>query len=779
MNANRGATPPSARWLGLGLLAGAALANPGAAADWLVSADSGLASIHAALARVAPGDTVRVRGGVHRGPLRIDRSLRLLGEDAPVIDGAGQGSVIRVRAPRVTVRGFTIRNSGASLDQENSGIAVDESPDARIVDNRMEDVLFGVYLRESPNSLVSGNRIVGKRLALPRRGDAIRVWHSDGVTITRNEVVHSRDVVLWYSRRLQVRDNRITSGRYGLHFMYCDDATISGNLIYDSSVGAFLMYSRNLRLIGNTIAGSHGPSGYGVGLKDMDDALLRANSFVGNRIGAFLDNSPREMRSVSDLEANLFAGNDSGVVLLPNVRRARFSDNSFLENREQVGLAGAGGDPESNRWHQNHWSDYSGYDGDGDGYGDTPYRSERLFERLSERLPQLQLFRYGLTASALDFAARAFPVVRPRPKLVDRRPRMRPPPPPSVPALPVESSASWTPAAAGMLVGAFLLATLPAWRVRPAGAPPPEGRADERRDTDAAIITGRRVTKRFGDRVALDHLDFRIREGEAVVLWGPNGAGKTTALRAILGIVPFAGSLSVAGKDPRRDGRAVRRLIGFVPQETALQGDLGVAETLELFARLRRVTDSRQEELMAWLELSGLAAAPVATLSGGMRQRLALGVALLADPPILLLDEPTANLDAASRGAFYRLLAALKRLGKTLIFTTHRLEEVVYLADRVLYLEAGRLVADGPPDLARLAGSTDTRLQVRVPERQVAEARELLIGQGFEPRRIGPLLVLTVSSRRKVEPLALLFRAGVEVEDLALSQEVDSDARAD
>lgn len=404
------------------------------------------AQLPAAIAAAEAGDTLVVDGGAFYGSLHIDKPLTLAGRNFPVLDGQGKGTVLEITGAGSTVDGFLIRNSGDSLDQENSGIVV-EAENVTVSNNRFEDTLFGVYLREAHGSTVRGNVIQGKELDVPRRGDAIRVWYSNDVAITGNRVARGRDVVLWYSERLTVRGNDIGDGRYGLHFMYCDDATIEENRLRNNSVGAFLMYSRRMTMQHNTVAGNRGPSGFGVGLKDMDDAVVVENLFLDNRVGAYLDGSPREVDSVGRFEGNVFAYNDIGVEMMPAVRHNEFLTNSFIDNGEHVAIAG-GGRPGENAWTVNgagnFWSDYAGFDAGGDGLGDIPYNSQRLFEDLMQREPALRLFVYSPATDALDFAARAFPAVRPQPKLEDSAPLMAPVMPEGVPPLPApHGDASW------------------------------------------------------------------------------------------------------------------------------------------------------------------------------------------------------------------------------------------------------------------------------------------------------------------------------------------------
>lgn len=434
-------------------------------------------SLEAALAQAQAGDTIEVYGGEYAGPLVLDQPLNLIGHDWPVIDGQDQGTVVTLAVPGIHLQGFTIRNSGDSLDEENSGIAV-EAPNARIENNRLEGTLFGIYLRKAHGSLIRDNVIRSKDLPVPRRGDPIRVWYSNDVVIEGNEVDRGRDVVLWYSERLKVENNEISNGRYGLHFMYCDDATIENNLLTNNSVGTFLMYSRRLHLVGNTISFNRGPSGFGVGLKDMDDALIKDNLFLDNRIGAHLDNSPREVNSIGRFEGNVFAFNDIGINLMPSVRHNEFYTNSFIDNEQQVSIAGGGGQADANLWsvneQGNYWSDYVGYDANADGIGDVPYKAERLFENLADQNSSLRLFLYSPAEQALDLAARLVPFVKPHPKLTDGAPLLAPLIPAGIPEVPqqstqwlwIGSSGLLLLALAGLVFGSYKRRTARIWSAK-------------------------------------------------------------------------------------------------------------------------------------------------------------------------------------------------------------------------------------------------------------------------------------------------------------------------
>ena len=202
------------------------------------------------------------------------------------------------------------------------------------------------------------------------------------------------------------------------------------------------------------------------------------------------------------------------------------------------------------------------------------------------------------------------------------------------------------------------------------------------------------VSKQFGKRVALDDVSLEIVPGEVTLLLGSNGAGKSTLLRSILGIADFEGGILVSGLDPRSDGTGVRSLVGYMPQNGGLHGDLTVDETIQFFAGIRNVPIACG---MALVDEAGLAdhrATKVRDLSGGMRQRLGFVVALLSDPPILILDEPGSSLDAASREWVADQLRSLAGAGRTVLVSTHAGPELMLTGARRILLDGGRVADD-------------------------------------------------------------------------------------
>ncbi|HUZ01102.1 MAG TPA: nitrous oxide reductase family maturation protein NosD [Thermomicrobiaceae bacterium] len=392
-------------------------------------------SIVEALAQVPAGGRITVRAGVYRGQLRIDRPVQLVGIGDPVIDGGDQGTVVTISAPDVTLQGFTVRGTGTSLDHEDAAIAANGER-ATLAGNRIEDALFGIYLRNAHGSVLRDNTVSGKE-ALPVgfRGDPIRIWYSNNVDVEGNVARGGRDIILWFSHDGVLRDNVFEGNRYGLHLMYSDRAQIEGNSLRDNSAGLYIMYSNGCVVSGNSLTDNHGPSGMGLGLKGDDDAMVQGNRFVSNRIGAQIDESPHSLTAHVTITGNVFAHNDTGIGFLPNVERNTVAGNDFIDNVEQVAILG-GGQLHDISWtvngRGNYWSDYVGFDANGDGIGDVSYRAQHLFESLIDNHESLRIFLFSPAVTAIDFAARAFPEVRPQTKLVDTAPLIRPVVPPGL-----------------------------------------------------------------------------------------------------------------------------------------------------------------------------------------------------------------------------------------------------------------------------------------------------------------------------------------------------------
>ncbi|MBO0708244.1 MAG: ABC transporter ATP-binding protein [Candidatus Dormibacteraeota bacterium] len=216
------------------------------------------------------------------------------------------------------------------------------------------------------------------------------------------------------------------------------------------------------------------------------------------------------------------------------------------------------------------------------------------------------------------------------------------------------------------------------------------------------LVSARGLRKLFGDFVAVDGIDFDVARGEAFGFLGPNGAGKTSTMRMIACLSPRSGGeLSVLGMDPEHDGSAIRARLGLVPQLDSLDLELTVLDNLILYGRYfslpTREARRRAEELLEFVQLADRAHAEVDSLSGGMKRRLVIARALINEPELLMLDEPTTGLDPQARHLVWDRLFHLKERGTTLLLTTHYMDEAEQLCDRLVVMDKARIVAEGTP----------------------------------------------------------------------------------
>jgi ABC-2 type transport system ATP-binding protein/nitrous oxidase accessory protein len=279
------------------------------------------------------------------------------------------------------------------------------------------------------------------------------------------------------------------------------------------------------------------------------------------------------------------------------------------------------------------------------------------------------------------------------------------------------------------------------------------------------MISLANVSRSFGRALAVDNVTLTVPAGDSVALWGANGAGKTTLIRCVLGLISCTGTITVAGHDTATHGKRARALIGYVPQELGFYDDLAVADAVSYFARLKGLRRVSVGDTLARVSLAGNERKRVRDLSGGMKQRLALAVAMLGDPPVLVLDEVTASLDACGREEFVSLLSRLSGDGRTMLFASHRIDEVTTLAKRVVVLNKGRVESehDAAAFAARL--SAHAVLHLMLPQSARQPAITVLRERGFAPTLNGVGIIVPVPHEQKAVPFRVLADARITIDD--------------
>lgn len=355
------------------------------------------------------GDTVVVEPGVWNENVALNRRLVLRGERGAIVRGTGTGSVITVEADSCTIEGLTIEHSGRALVHEDAGILL-RSGGHRIHGNRLRDVLFGIYLFRSDGNDISGNEIIGRpELPEGERGSGVHVWDSYRNRFVGNRIRSTRDgFYMQNASHTLIEQNDASELRYGLHYMYADSNTFIGNRFHDNVAGAAVMYSRGIVMRQNEFSHNRGFASYGVLFQDCHGMTADSNLFVDNVVGMFFESSGHNR-----LRWNIVAQNDIALKMFQNSEANEFSENAFIDNIIPLSVVGK---RTSTRWsvdgRGNYWSDYEGYDLDGDGVGDVPLTIQNVFDFLEGHQPAFRLYMYSTASKALAAATKAFPILQ-------------------------------------------------------------------------------------------------------------------------------------------------------------------------------------------------------------------------------------------------------------------------------------------------------------------------------------------------------------------------------
>ncbi|MBM3083607.1 nitrous oxide reductase family maturation protein NosD [Chelatococcus daeguensis] len=443
----------------------AGLSSAAAAGEIVVSPGEAL---QAALDRAEPGDILRLQPGVHRGPVTIGRAVTLDGQDAATVAGSGEGSVITVTVPGVTVRRLTVRGSGRSLETLDSGILLTRTAagGALVEHNRIENNLFGVYVHGAAGALVRDNVIVGQTSGRSSEaGNGVSVWNAPGARIIGNDISFGRDGIMVMSSRDNVfRGNRFHNLRFGVHYMYTNNSEVSGNISRGNAIGFAIMFSNRLTVRDNL---SDGDRDHGLLFNYANGSVIAGNVVRGRMLPATrwrdaglsadagehgLPVGGAEAREADGaartgpekcvfiynannnrFESNRFEGCETGIHFTAGSEGNAMTGNAFIRNRTQVKYVGTRFLDWSKDGRGNYWSDNPAFDLDGDGIADIAYRPNGIVDRVLWTAPQAKVLLNSPAVQVIRWAQSQFPALYPG-GVVDSRPLMAPPaPPPHLP----------------------------------------------------------------------------------------------------------------------------------------------------------------------------------------------------------------------------------------------------------------------------------------------------------------------------------------------------------
>lgn len=386
------------------------------AATWRVRAGE---PVQPVIDRASPGDVVELQPGLHRGNLMIRKPLTLRGVQRPTLSGGMHADTIRIESPDVTVEDLIVRDSGDRLLAQNAGVYVAPGSHRAVVRHcDLVDNLFGLWIEKADGVLVEGNVIVGKRdYPSAQRGNGVQLYNTDGARIIGNDISFVRDALyVDVSHHAVFRGNRLHHSRYGTHYMNSYHNLWEENDTFFNRGGLALMEVRDQVVRNNRAWGN---TDHGIMLRTIQDSVIENNVVAGNGRGFFI----YDVEYVK-LLGNLVAGNEVGVHLSAGSTHNQVEGNDFIDNREQVRYVGA----RDETWGAadgNYWSNYLGWDRDGDGHGDVRYEANDIVDRLVWRYPAARLLLASPAVHALRVVAQQFPLMR-APSVVDPKPRMVP-----------------------------------------------------------------------------------------------------------------------------------------------------------------------------------------------------------------------------------------------------------------------------------------------------------------------------------------------------------------
>lgn len=360
-------------------------------------------TLQKALQSAQNGDVIKVTASTYYvEDILIDKSISLIGIGNPVLDGQKKSNVLIITAPRVTIKGFVIRNSGVSNIKDKAGIRVEKGDSVNILNNLLENTCFGIYLAKVNGGIISGNTIHGINSVI-QSGNGIHLWYSHHIRILNNKISGQRDGIYFeFATHSEISHNLSENNyRYGLHFMFSNNDNYTFNTFRNNGSGVAVMYTKYISMSNNIFEQNWGTSSYGLLLKDISRSVISNNTFSKNTSGIYMEGT-----SDVKIEYNNFLNNGLAIRMLANCEKDTFMLNNFMGNTFDFTTNGS---ENLNYLKGNYWDKYAGYDLNRDKKGDLPYRPVSLYSQIIEKLPSAVFLLRSFMAELLDKAEKALP----------------------------------------------------------------------------------------------------------------------------------------------------------------------------------------------------------------------------------------------------------------------------------------------------------------------------------------------------------------------------------
>lgn len=380
--------------------------------------DCSIKTIKEAISIAENGDTILVKAGIYKeSAILITKEIHLIGEENPIIDGENKETIFSIEANNFSISGFTIRNVGKSYVKDYAAILVSRSRYFEIINNKFENVFFGILIEKSHYGVIKNNNVTGIAKDEANSGNGIHLWHCSNMRIEQNYVSGLRDGIYFeFVKKSSISNNTSENNiRYGLHFMFSNNDEYHHNEFKNNGAGVAVMFSKFIQMHHNTFHYNWGMASYGLLLKEIYDAQIENNYFEQNTIGINIENCSR-----INYINNHFVRNGWAVKVSGGCYANVFELNNFLSNSFDLSYNSKLND---NRFEGNYWSEYTGYDLDKNGIGDIPYRPVKLFSYVVNRTPETLVLLRSLFVDIINFSEKVSPVFTPD-ELIDSKPIM-------------------------------------------------------------------------------------------------------------------------------------------------------------------------------------------------------------------------------------------------------------------------------------------------------------------------------------------------------------------
>jgi len=386
----------------------------------VVGKNQPITSIRKAIELAKEKDTILVLPGVYKeGNIIVNKSIILLGQNYPVLDGEKKYEILTVSGANITIKGFQLQNCGQSAMNDYASIKVIDSKNVFIEDNRVINSFFGIHFANSSYITIMHNSISGSPTSEQNTGNGIHLWKCNHALIDNNHITGHRDGIYFEFVTESTIQNNLSEKniRYGLHFMFSNSDDYLNNTFKNNGAGVAVMYSHKVKMDGNRFEMNWGPASYGILLKDITDSYIHNNTFYKNSVGIHMEGSSR-----INAFKNIFKENGWALKVQASCDDNNFYQNNFYGNSFDIATNGT---MMLNKFYNNYWDKYEGYDRNKDGVGDVPYHPVSMYSMIVEQNPNSLILLRSFMVSLLDKAEKAIPSLTPE-DLIDDKPMIKP-----------------------------------------------------------------------------------------------------------------------------------------------------------------------------------------------------------------------------------------------------------------------------------------------------------------------------------------------------------------